>query len=145
MIRKLGRASRRSGDQKERVVKPTFERLRIWQEAFSLMLEVHKICRALPRDERFRLRDQAERSSSSTVDAIAEGYTTYYYNDKIKSFYLSRREASETQNHLRKMEGKKYISTEKSNELISRYEGLIKGINGYINYIKRKKQEERER
>lgn len=123
--------------------KPAFEQLRIWQEAYKLMLEVHELCRTLPKDERFRIRDQAERSSGSSVDAISEGYSTYYYNDKIKSFYLSRREASETQNHLRKMEGKRYISPERSNELISRYEGLIKGINSYINYIKGKREREK--
>lgn len=107
------------------------------------MLDIHQIAKLLPSDERFRQRDQIERSSNSVVDAIAEGYSTYYYNDKIKSFYLSRREAAETQSHLRKMEGKNYISSEKSNQLIERYEGLIKGINSYINYIKSKRSNSR--
>lgn len=118
--------------------KPGFEKLKIWQLAYKLMLEVHEICKSLPREEKFRIRDQAERSSSSVVDAIAEGYSTYYFKDKMKSFYLSRREAAETQNHLRKMEGKRYIPSEKANELIDRYEGLVRGINGFIRYIKQK-------
>jgi len=41
-----------------------FERLWVWQKAHKLMLEVHTICKSLPRQERFRIRDQIERSSS---------------------------------------------------------------------------------
>jgi len=120
-------------------VKPGFEKLRIWQKAYELMLEVHEICKALPKDERYRLRDQVERSSSSVVDCIAEAYSTYYYNEKIKTLYTARQEAGETQSHLRKMEGKKYLSSEKANKLISEYEGLIRGINAFINDIKRQR------
>jgi four helix bundle protein len=119
--------------------KPGFENLRIWKKAYELMLRVHEICRALPRDERFKLRDQAERSSSSVPDNIAEGHSAYFYKEKIKCFYTARREAGETQNHLRKMEGKGYISSQQANNLITEYEGLIRGINAYISYIREKK------
>jgi four helix bundle protein len=117
--------------------KPGFENLRIWQKAFELMKIIHNICRTLPRSE-FRLKDQAERSSSSVPDQIAEGYGSYYYKEKTKCMYTARREATETQNHLRKMEAKQCITKQKADEIISEYEGLIRGINAYINYIKEK-------
>lgn len=66
-----------------------FEKLWVWQKAHKLMQEIHKFCKTLPKDERFRLRDQIERCSSSICDNIAEGYTAYYYNDKIKGFYTN--------------------------------------------------------
>ena len=119
--------------------KPGFERLRIWRKSYDLMLKVHEICQTLPREEKFRLGDQAERSSSSVVDAIAEAYSTYYFSDKIKSLYLSRREAGETQNHMKKMEGMNYLSKVRSVELIDEYEGLIRGINAFINDIKKQR------
>ncbi|PJE69027.1 hypothetical protein COU96_02010, partial [Candidatus Shapirobacteria bacterium CG10_big_fil_rev_8_21_14_0_10_38_14] len=56
-------------------IKPGFEKLRIWKKAYELMLGVHEVCKTLPRDERYRLRDQAERSSSSVVDCIAEAHS----------------------------------------------------------------------
>jgi len=74
--------NRSSGDQEKPVA--GFEGLWVWQKAHQLMQEIHRFCRTLPRDERFRLRDQIERSSSSVCDNIAEGYTAYYYNEKIK-------------------------------------------------------------
>ena len=120
-----------------------FEKLWVWQKAYELMLDVHKICKTLPRDERFRLRDQIERSSSSVVDNIAEGYTSYYYNDKIKGFQTARKESGETQSHIREMSGKEYIINSKADDLIGRYEGVIRGINGFINFIREKRGAER--
>ena len=75
-----------------------FEKLWVWQEAYKMMQIIHKFCITLPREERFKLRDQIERSSSSVCDNIAEGYSSYYYNDKIKDFNVARKEAGETQN-----------------------------------------------
>ncbi len=103
------------------------------------MLEVHKICQVLPRDERFKKRYQLEKSSSSVPDNIAEGHTTYYYQDKIKGFNVARKEAGETQNHIRALQDKHYISSKQARNLISRYEEVIRGINGYIRWVRQKR------
>jgi len=95
---------------------PSFRDLWIWQEAHQLMLEIHKFCKSLPREERFRKRDQIERSSSSVPDNITEAYTAYYYNNKIKGMYIARREAGETQNHLEALTGKGYLSRAKADD-----------------------------
>ncbi len=116
-----------------------FEKLRIWQEAYKLMLEIHKIARTLPKDERFNIKIQIERSSSSVPDNISEGYSSYYYKDKMKGMYTARKEAAETQNHVRKIEGKLYISKKVADQLMERYEGLIKGINAFVRYIVQKR------
>lgn len=120
-----------------------FEKLWVWRKAHELMLEVHTICRTLPREEKFRRQDQIERSSSSVPDNIAEGHTSYYYQDKIKGFNVARKEAGETQNHLRSIEGKKYISHQVADDLIRRYEEVIRGINGYMNWVRRKQKAEK--
>ncbi|MEA3432195.1 MAG: four helix bundle protein [candidate division WOR-3 bacterium] len=116
-----------------------FEKLWVWQKAHKLMLEIHEICKTLPKQERFKIGDQAERSSSSVADNVAEGHTSYYYQDKIKGFNTARKEAGETQNHIRSMQGKNYITTNLADDLIGRYEEVIRGINGYINWVRRKR------
>lgn len=117
-----------------------FEKLWIWQEAHRLMIEITEICKGLPRDERFRLRDQIERSSSSVCDNIAEGYSSYYYNDKLKGMNNARKEAGETQNHIRSMEGKNNIDSKSADTLIGLYEKVIIGINSFKNYIIEKRE-----
>ncbi len=118
---------------------PTFRDLWIWQESHKLMLEIHEFAKTLPRDERFRKRDQIERSSSSVPDNIAEGYTSYYYNDKIKCMLTSRKEAGETQNHIEALIGKKYLARVEADKWIDRYEKVMAGINSFVNYIRDKR------
>jgi four helix bundle protein len=122
---------------------PTFKDLKIYQEAIRLMLEIDKICKTLPREEKFQLVDQAMRSSSSVPDNIAEGYNAYYYKDKIHRFFDARKESGETQNHVYKMEKKGYLDISSAQKLFDDYQGLIRGINGYINYIKKKRGDEK--
>ncbi len=116
-----------------------FEKLWVWQKAHLLMVEVHEICKKLPYHERFRIKNQLERSSTSVTDNIAEGHTSYYYQDKIKAFNVARKEAGESQNHLRTLQAKEYITKDKANDIVIRYEEVIRGINGYINSVREKK------
>src|SRR3989338_11642709 len=115
---------------------PTFKDLWIWQESHKLMLEIHEVAKTLPREEKFRKRDQIERSSSSVPDNISEGYTAYYFNDKIKGMLTARKEAGETQNHLESMAGIGYMPREKASKWFNAYERIIAGINSYVNYIR---------
>lgn len=122
---------------------PTFRELKVWQEAIRLMIEVYALCKRLPKEERFQLIDQANRSASSVPDNIAEGYTAYYYKDKILRFYDARKESGETQNHILKMEKKGYITRDVCERLFQEYQMLIRGLNGYINYIRSKRNDKR--
>jgi len=116
-----------------------FEKLWVWQKAHSLMIEIHEICKRLPYHERFKIKDQLERSSASVTNNIAEGHTSYYYQDKIKAFNVARKEAGESQNQIRTLQAKGYLVKEKADEIVGRYEEVIRGINGYISWVRKKK------
>jgi len=62
-------------------------------------------------------------------------YGAYYYQVKLASLRVSRKESYETINHLQKAKDGKILPIEICDELISRYEKLILGINKYIAYI----------
>ena len=120
-------------------VKPNFEKLWVWQKAHKLSLQISEICKKLPREERFRLKDQIERSSSSVADNIAEAASSYYYNDQIKGYYTARKEAGETQNHIRMMEDKKYVLQTVTQDMIDEYEEVKRGINGLVKFVAEKR------
>jgi len=103
------------------------------------MVEVHQICKNLPYQERFKVKDQLEGSSASVTDNIAERHTSYYYQDKIKAFNVGRKEAGELQNQIRTLQAKGYITKDNADDLVGRYEEVIRGINGYINWVRKKK------
>lgn len=121
---------------------PRHEKLWIWQKAHKLRLKIHEICQQLPKTERYRLVAQIEDSANAVADNIAEGNANYYYNDKIKGLYTARKEAGETQNHLRHMEDKGYTERRVAQELIDAYEEVLRGINGLINKISEKRDSE---
>lgn len=121
--------------------KASFEDLWLWQEAHNLMLITHGIANKLPKYREREKIDQIKRSSSSVPDNIAEGYTSYYYNEKIKGMYIARKEAGETQNHLRAISAKGYLDSTIADELVSRYQKLIIGINSFVKYIANKRDE----
>lgn len=73
-----------------------FENLEIWKLACEFADEVHALTKSFPKDERFSLADQLNRSSSSIADNIAEGSgaTTVkdfsnYLQTSVKSTYES--------------------------------------------------------
>lgn len=117
------------------IAKPSHEKLWIWQRARKLHLKICELCRKMPSSERFKLADQAERSSKSVKDNIAEGNESYYYNDKLKGLFIARKEAAETQNHIREMEDKQYLAFSVSQGLINEYEEIKRGINGLVRTI----------
>lgn len=112
------------------MVKTKFEHLRIWQDSHKLMLECHQIANKLSFSQRFR-GDQLRRASSAPPDNIAECVGSYYYNDKIKALSVARKESAETQNHLLALKDQGLIDALKIDELVERYENLIRGINAY--------------
>jgi four helix bundle protein len=120
-------------------IKPAHERLWIWQKANKLHMEICKICFQIPNHEKYILRSQIERSSKSVKDNIAEGNESYYYNDKMKGLFIARKEAGETQSHLRDFEFKRYLPAQKVQEMIDEYEEIKRGINGLIKKIAEKK------
>lgn len=119
---------------------PAHEKLWIWQKANKLHLEICQICKMLPRNEMYNLRAQIERSSKSVKDNTAEANESYYYEEKRKGLFTSRREAAETQNHIREMEDKRYIIHTKSQDMIDAYEEIKRGINGLVKTISERKE-----
>ncbi|MBN1869728.1 MAG: four helix bundle protein [Candidatus Omnitrophica bacterium] len=122
---------------------PAFKDLWIWKESYELMLEIPEFAKSLPKEEKYRKRDQIERSSSSVPDNVSEGYMAYYYQDKIKSLYVARKEAAETQNHIEALKGKKYLDTEIADIWFSKYQRIIAGTNSFINDIRRKRDHDK--
>ena len=121
-------------------VKPSHEKLWIWQKAHRLHTRISELCRKLPRHELYRLKDQIERSSKAVTANIAEGNESFYFEDKKKGLFTARKEAAEAQNHLRDMEVKNYVTPAESQTMIDEYEEIKRGINGLVRTISAKKQ-----
>lgn len=117
----------------------SFRDLKIWQKAYSLEMMVYDVTSKYPPEEKYNLTSQTRSSANGVTSGIAEAYGKYYFADKIRSLYIPRGECYETQSHLSVAFGRRYISKEKFQELDKEYEGLAKGINSYIQSLKKNK------
>ena len=57
-----------------------FEDLKVWQKSHELELEVYKITKQFPNEEKFGLTSQIRRSAASVVANIAEGSKRQHLN-----------------------------------------------------------------
>lgn len=116
------------------------ENLEIYKLAERLEIFMHKVTDEFPKDEKFRSVDQLRRSSASVSNNISEGYHRYHYKDKIHKMLIARGEAGETRSGIVKAHKKGFVSKKISDFVDKKYTDLIKGISGYIKYLRNKQE-----
>ncbi|HHT9146547.1 MAG TPA: four helix bundle protein [Candidatus Wunengus sp. YC61] len=119
--------------------KSTFETLEVWKKARELRKEISKLTKALPSDERFRLADQMIRASRSVTANIAEGHGRYHFQENIQFCRQARGSLYEVLDHLTVALDENYIYEEEFNILKTKIFVVIKILNGYISYLKKRK------
>lgn len=104
-----------------------FSDLNVYKDSFELAMEIFKLTRNFPVEERYSLTDQILRASRSVPSNIAEAYGKRNYSKQfIFSLTISESEANETICWLHFSEKCEYLSKEKCQELESRYEIILK-------------------
>ena len=115
------------------------ENLKIYKMAEDLEIDVNKITKDFPSDEKFRSVDQLRRSSASVTNNIAEGYNRYSYQEKIHYLIVAKSEAEETKRNILKSAKKEFLDEDLAEKIAQRYTELIKGISGYVRFLKEQK------
>ena len=121
------------------------KRLQVWVRAKDFAIKIYKnVLPLLPAEEKWNLGQQLRRSSLSISANIAEGYGRFYYQDNVRFCYIARGSLEETLSHLIFAFEAGFISESLYKNLESEGEEIDKMLNGYIGYIKKSKQGERE-
>ena len=114
------------------------ENLKVYQMAEALEIEVYKVTKDFPKDEKFGSVNQLRRSSAAVSNNIAEGYARHSYAEKVRYLYIAKGEAEETKRNLIRSGKKGLIPENLANDLADKYTGLLKAISGYIGFLKDK-------
>ena len=114
-----------------------FEKLKIWQKAMDVAVEVYKVSLLLPNDERFNLIHQIKKCAVSIPSNIAEGYGRN--TDKSFSHFLDISRGSlfeiETQLHIANELG--FITNKDLyDQILSQIEEESKMINAFSKTLK---------
>lgn len=112
-----------------------FYDLDVWKKGHELVLEIYKITKDFPKEEKFGITDQLRRAASSITANIAEGFERYHFNDKIKFYYQARGSVAEVQNFLLLSRDLRYIEIQQCKELNKQADIIRQLINGLIRSI----------
>jgi len=108
-----------------------FRDLRVYQLAFDLAMEIFRLSKSFPQEERFSLTDQIRRSSRSVAANIAEGYRKKQYPKMFVSKLADADgEATETQVWIDFVTNCGYFSPAQQARLKSDYEEVGRMLGG---------------
>ncbi len=119
--------------------KSTFETLEAWKAARESRIDTSRLVKTFPLDEKFRLSDQMVTSSRSVTANIAEGYGRYHYQQNIQFCRQARGSLYELLDHLTVALDEDYISKEIFESFRARLFSVVKILNGYIAFLRRRK------
>ena len=114
-----------------------FEQLELWRKVREFKKEVSAEARKFPSEEKYRLTDQAIRSSRSINVLISEGHGRFTYADQLHYCVQARGSLSETINHLIDALDENYINSDKLNYYKLKGKEIEKLLNGYMNYLRK--------
>jgi four helix bundle protein len=89
-----------------------FRRLKVWDKAHLLTLDIYKVTAAFPREEVYGLTSQMRRCSASMGANIAEGCRKQGNNELHRFLYIASGSASELDYHVLLARDLRYLSEE---------------------------------
>ena len=113
-----------------------FEDLEIWQLAREQAKLLFGIYTAGVFQKDYELRNQICRSSGSVMDNIAEGFERSGNKEFLNYLIIAKASNGEVRSQLYRSADRKYIDTEKFNNLMLHCEILSKKITAFIKYLK---------
>lgn len=114
----------------------TYKDLKAWQQAMDLVIDIYRMTRLFPNEERYGLTAQVRRASVSVASNIAEGKGRA--SDKEVVHFLSNSRGSlfevETQIAIAARLG--YLAESQSSELLEKASEVGRLLNGLIRSLK---------
>ena len=119
-----------------------FRDLEVWQKCKELRQNIWQLCKQFPKEEKYRLSDQMIRASRSSTACIAEGYGRFHFQENIQFCRQARGSLYELIDHVDVALDCNYIKRDFSESLIEEIKTAIRILNGYIKYLKGRKETE---
>jgi four helix bundle protein len=116
-----------------------FRDLEVWQTCRGIRKEIWIFCKTLPLEEKYRLSDQMIRASRSSTACIAEGYGRFHYQETIQFCRQARGSVYELIDHCDAAVECGYMDDNQAGVLIDRIKNAIRLLNGYIRYLRGRK------
>ena len=112
----------------------------VWQSGFNLLLEIYRVTKSFPSDERFGLTSDMRRAANSITHNIAEGFGRYEARDKTRFYKISRGSAYELISQILVGHALSYIKDETlKDKLTQTCKKIIGDLNAIIKTLETRK------
>ena len=68
----------------------SFTDLEVWKQAHKLVIEIYRVTKKFPKEERYSLVDQMRRAAISITSNIAEGFSRQGKKEKLQFYFMAR-------------------------------------------------------
>lgn len=117
-----------------------FTSLICWEDAQKVKIYFYEqVIQHVPDSEKYNLNIQIRKAAISITANISEGYGRFHYQEGIQFYRISRGSLYELKDHLISCHILKYVDSALFNEGINLIEKTKISLNGYINYVKKLK------
>ena len=109
----------------------TYKELKVWQKSYQLCLEVYKVTKTFPQDERYGMISQMRRAVLSIPSNIAEGYGRKTTLEYIRFLYIAYGSTCELETQLLLSGDLGYLKKESISEFqsfIGEIERMLKAL-----------------
>jgi len=118
----------------------TFEDLEIYKSAREYRKKIYSLAKQLPEFEKYNLVDQMRRAAISLTNGIAEGHGRFHYQENIRFLRQSRGSLEELIDDINTCIDEDYAELSRLDNLKKEGYELLKKLNGYIKYLRNRKQ-----
>ncbi len=108
----------------------SFADLNAWKQGHLLILNIYKITKKFPQEERYGLISQMQRAAVSITSNIAEGFSRNTNKDKFQFYCMAHGSLTELQNQLIISRDLKYLDKIKFDSIAQQTIVVGKLING---------------
>lgn len=108
-----------------------FRRLKVWNEAHSLVLLIYRFTKQFPKSELFGLTNQFRRAAVSIPANIVEGYARQSRKEFRQFLYISEGSLAECEYYIELARDLKYVTDDQYNDLENQRKivgGLLHGF-----------------
>ena len=117
----------------------TFEDLELYRKARLFRNSIYSLIKKLPDEEKYNLGSQMRRAATSLTNNIAEGHGRYHFQESIQFCRTARGSLAELIDDLNICSDQEYFSEDEMNKLKLIAQEINKMLNGYIGYLKKRK------
>lgn len=118
----------------------TFRDLVVWQKAFQLCLDVYKLTRAFPADERYGMTSELRRTSRSIPYNIAEGHKRRTTAEYIHFLGIASGSGGELETQILLARSLEYLLEQDAGRLLDLYAEVERMLQALMKSLERKQR-----